>query len=67
MDPIITTIVDKDVFLTCSRCGEPISETEELGMHCKNRCFDKENKKASKQLDHIFKELSRPLKSRRIS
>jgi hypothetical protein len=43
-----------DIDLSCDRCGEPIIDTDALGMHCKNRCYDKDNKKALMLLKQIF-------------
>jgi hypothetical protein len=42
------------VSLTCTKCGEPLVGTDKMGMHCKNRCFDKENKEAFDKINKMF-------------
>lgn len=43
-----------NVDVTCNKCGEPIIGSDALGMHCKNKCFEKENKEAFERVNKMF-------------
>lgn len=43
-----------DISITCAICGEPITQTNEFGMYCKNFCGMDEDKKAANQLRELF-------------
>lgn len=45
------------IILHCEKCGEPIIKSDKYGMSCKNGCFDKENRSASKTLKKLFPSL----------
>lgn len=48
-------IIGDEAFVICDICGEPVEESNEFGMFCKNKCRLKEAKKASKQVKAMLK------------
>lgn len=44
----------ENVTVTCKMCGEPITQTNEFGMYCKNLCGMDKDKEAKKQIDGIL-------------
>jgi len=43
-----------NVRICCRKCGEPITETHEWGMSCKNHCYKAESEKALKPLKEFI-------------
>ena len=44
------------ITITCTRCGGPMTGSDEHGMHCAKKCWAGENQAAALEVDAFFKE-----------